>query len=77
MRHLHATHPDRYEGIFTAPEIGPRIQRTADGLHSPREIPGGFVELNRSAGSIMGVVARLVAFFGVDAASVRYAIREA
>ena len=76
LQHLHEAHPDRFDAIFTAPEIGRRVQRTAEGMRTPKMIPGGFVELNRSAGSIVGLAASLVSFFGIEAGSVRYAIRE-
>jgi hypothetical protein len=80
LGHLHAARPDRYDATFTAPEFEGRkmrsFQRTPEGLRSPREIPGGFAEVNRSAESINGLVAALVTFFGIQSSSVRYSIRE-
>lgn len=76
IRQAHRVQPARYEGIFTAEEFAGRrrrwFDRTPDNLRTPRQIPGGFAEVNLSAGTILGMVALLLDFVGVPAESARY-----
>lgn len=76
---LHTLNPARWDEIFTAPEFEGRkrrmFQRSAEGLRSPKPIPGGFAEFNLSASSIVGLVSTLMTFFGLDPASARYSAR--
>lgn len=77
--HLHAVQPQRYDALFSAPEFegreGRRFSRKADGMRAPKPVPGGFVDLNLSAGAIVGQVAQLLRFFGLPPEYGRYSIR--
>ena len=80
LRQLHVMQPAQWDALFTAPDFEGRksrqFQRSPDGLRSPKPIPGGFAELNLSAGSIITLVATLMSFFGLEPARARYTVRE-
>ena len=44
-------------------------------MRVPAQVPGGFVEVNLSAESCVGLATRLVEFCGLDPATVRYEVR--
>ena len=79
MEYLHATRPDGYEGLFADPAWRGRkrdlFNRETEGLKAALPIPGGFVEGNHSAGTIIRFVNRLLVWGEFDGV-VSYTLRE-
>lgn len=76
MEYLANTYSDSYEALFTHHDLQGRkrryVDRTPENMHSPAQVPGGFIETNLSARKIVAVLSHAVQICGVAIESVTY-----
>lgn len=77
---LSEARPEQFQRAFSAEEFQGKKRRvlapTSDGFRSAVAVPGGFVEVNLSASSCVGLVARLLKFCEVELINVGYELRD-
>ncbi len=74
--HVHGLSSERYDELFDAPEFKGQKRRyfcrSQEGMTTPAEVPGGYLEVNQSAEMIVRFIGRLMAFFEIPIEQVHY-----